>query len=142
MLYITGTATTLPCMFLLFNGCFYFLLNHLCDDISHACIHYATCVIQIAGSDSDSEPGSPLHDSPSAAEAAATPATALAAVSAAAPAAQQDAPGARSVRREDWMTKSFPKAAAKADDVALLGAEPDGKKVCLPKCALAPYCNP
>ena len=102
-------------------------------------IHYVrtlcacTCVIQIAGSDSDSEPGSPLTNPPSATEAAATPAATSAAVSAAAPAAQQDAPGARSVEREDWMTKSFPKVASKTDEVALPGAKADDNKVCFPK---------
>ena len=30
------------------------------------------------------------------------------------------------------MTKSFPKAAAQADDVPLPGAKPDDKKVCVP----------
>ena len=33
------------------------------------------------------------------------------------------------MEREDWMTKSFPKAAANADAVPLPGAKPDDKKV-------------
>lgn len=91
-------------------------------------------LFKTAGSDSDSEPGSPLRDSPTApgtaATSAATSAAAPAAVSEAVPPAQQDNPGARHVEREDWMTKSFPKAAAQADDVPLPGAKPDDKKVC------------
>ena len=52
---------------------------------------------------------------------------------AAAQAAESPAPpaaaAASSVEREDWMTKSFPKAAANADHVPLPGAKPVEKKV-------------
>lgn len=58
------------------------------------------------------------------------PVTNAAAAPAAASAAEPDATGARNVEREDWMTKSFPQAASKADDVALPGAKVDDSKVC------------
>lgn len=35
------------------------------------------------------------------------------------------------------MTKSFPKAAAKADDVPMPGAKPDDKKVCVHSYSIA-----
>ena len=72
-----------------------------------------------ADSGSDSEAASPSH-----APAAATEAAASAAASSPA-----DAAAASNVQREDWMTKSFPKAAANADAVPLPGAKPVEKKV-------------
>ena len=85
----------------------------------------------LAGSDSDSEPDSPLDDPTSAPDAAATPA----ATSAADP-PQQDPTDAKTVGREDWMTKSFPKAAASAEALPLPGAKADNTKVCLLKWSL------
>ncbi|KAL3152781.1 hypothetical protein ABBQ38_012367 [Trebouxia sp. C0009 RCD-2024] len=72
-----------------------------------------------SGSDSDSGPDSPLDDPTSAPNAAANPA----ATSAADP-SQQDPTAASTIEREDWMTKSFPKAAASAEAVPLPGAKP------------------
>lgn len=79
-----------------------------------------------AVSGSDSEPASPSHDShlgSAAAEAGAAAAQAASSPSAPAAAAEP------AMEREDWMTKSFPKAAASADAVPLPGAKPVDKKV-------------
>ncbi|KAL0044021.1 hypothetical protein WJX82_003090 [Trebouxia sp. C0006] len=77
-------------------------------------------------SGSDSEPASPSYD-PNVGSAAATGTGAAAAQAAALPSAPAAAAGP-AVEREDWMTKSFPKAAASADAVPLPGAKPDDKK--------------
>lgn len=80
-----------------------------------------------ADSGSDSEPASPSHDLNL--ESAATEAGAAAAQAASSPSAPAAAAGP-AVEREDWMTKSFPKAAASADAVPLPGAKPVDKQVC------------
>lgn len=80
-----------------------------------------------ADSGSDSEPASPSHDPIW--ESAAAEAGAAAARAAASPSAPAVAAGP-AVEREDWMTKSFPKAAANTDAVPLPGAKPVDKKVC------------
>ncbi|DBA82401.1 TPA: hypothetical protein ACH3X2_14270 [Trebouxia sp. C0005] len=76
-------------------------------------------------SGSDSEPASPSHDPIW--ESAAAEAGAAAARAAASPSAPAVAAGP-AVEREDWMTKSFPKAAANTDAVPLPGAKPVDKK--------------
>ena len=79
-----------------------------------------------ADSGSESEPASPSHEPH-------TASAAMAGRAAAAQAAESPAPpaaaAASTVEREDWMTKSFPKAAANADNVPLPGAKPVEKKV-------------
>jgi hypothetical protein len=95
-----------------------------------------------ADSGSDSEPASPSYD-PNL-ESAATGAGAAAALAASLPSAPAAA-AEPAMEREDWMTKSFPKAAASADAVPLPGAKPVEKKVrCwLKSLLLKPlWCNP
>lgn len=79
-----------------------------------------------ADSGSDNEPASPSHEPETAS--VAVEGGAAAAQGAEAPAAPAAA-AASTVEREDWMTKSFPKAAANADHVPLPGAKPVEKKV-------------
>ncbi len=94
--------------------------------LSQVLLQNVNVQLYCADSGSDSEPASPSHD-PNL-ESAATEAGAAAAQAASSPSAAAAAP-APAVEREDWMTKSFPKAAASADAVPLPGAKPVEQKV-------------
>lgn len=97
-------------------------LQRVCKRASDTRAH-AQQQLYCADSGSDSEPVSPSHD-PNL-ESAATEAAAAAASLSSAPAAA----AGPAVEREDWMTKSFPKAAASVDAVPLPGAKPVDKMV-------------
>ncbi|DBA83040.1 TPA: hypothetical protein ACH3X1_006813 [Trebouxia sp. C0004] len=80
----------------------------------------------LPGGKSDGEPAGPLHEQNL--ETAAAEASATAAQAASSPSAPAATAGP-ATEREDWMTKSFPKASASADAVPLPGAKPDEKMV-------------
>jgi len=94
--------------------------------LSQVLMYSVNVQLYCADSGSDSEPASPSHD-PNL-ESAAAEAGAAAAHAASSPSAPAAAAGP-AMEREDWMTKSFPKAAASADAVTLPGAKPVDKKV-------------
>ena len=82
-----------------------------------------------SGSDSDSDSAGPSNNA-----ALQLPASRSEAADAAGPAAdtagsESAARSADAAVREDWMTKSFPKAAANADALPLPGAKPEDQKV-------------